>query len=75
MGDVLRNQIVHVLLAEDQEVVQAFLANTLPPSFDESVLVRRPMGRLANYGAAVFDHLVKTVLELAVPVTHDDLRR
>ncbi len=74
MGNVLRDQIVHVLLAKDQEVVQAFLANTLHPPFDEGIFIRRPMGRFVDVGPAVFDDLVKTVLELAVPITHDDLR-
>jgi len=39
VGHVLRNQIIHVLLAKDQEVVQTFLAYTLNPSFNEGVLI------------------------------------
>lgn len=74
MGNVLRDQVVQVLFAKGQKVVQTFLTDTLHPSLDESILIRCPMGRFVDFDAAVFDDFVKTVLEFVVAVTHDDLR-
>ena len=57
---VLGDQVVEVLLAEHDEVVQCFLMQTLNESFDMRLQVRRTDAVLSHLDAGVAKHVVES---------------
>lgn len=70
--DVAFDQVPHVTLAEDDEMVQAFVAEGLDPAFGERVAVRRVRRQLLGFDTVRFDDRVEG-LELAVAVVNEIL--
>ena len=54
MFQVLRNQIVEMILAQDYEVVEAFVLDTLNPAFHETIHPRRQLHRIATMRVELF---------------------
>jgi len=70
----LVRRVVHVPLAEHDEVVQAFLFQRLDERLHERHDVRRPEGRLLDTQLCVLQRVIAVLAELVVAVVHYDIR-
>ncbi len=70
MLDPLRDQVVEMVFAEHDEVVQALLLDALHPSFDEGVHVCRSRADFFHLCAAVFDDFIEVVYVFPVEVAN-----
>ncbi len=72
MTDVLDENRLEVLAAEDEEVVQAVLSHRSHPSFGECIRARRADGGLDCLDADRSEHGVERRGELGVSVAHEE---
>ena len=75
VGDVLRHDMIEVLLANDDEMVQRLVLDTLNPTLDEGVQVRRARADRFDLNAALLEDLIERPRELAVQVPDENLAR
>lgn len=70
MLDGFRNQMVHVLLAEHDQVIENFLLQCLDEPLDVSVGVRGPKCRLFSFRPRRVEDRIKRFRKLRVTVVH-----
>ena len=58
-ADIRSNEMIEVLLAEDDEEIQALEFEGLSPSLDECILIWRSWCRWLNSASDVLEHLIE----------------
>src|SRR6266545_2926862 len=74
MPDVRGEHVVEVAAAEDQQSVEALVANAADPAFSVRSRLRRPYRRFDHLDAFAAKDLVEVTSELAVAVTNEKPR-
>lgn len=70
-GDVFRDDVVGVDEIDNDEVIEGLVFQTLNPSLDERVQIRRSRPDWHNFDGVLCEHVIKVGRVIAVEIAHD----